>query len=167
MPPAAEPRPARHPIRIALLLTVLAALLAAGVADARPTARTVVRTAPNAALNRTVLTNLKGHTLYSLSVETAGRFVCTGTCLALWHPLVLPSNVKPRGPVRLGTIRRPDGRTQVTYKGRPLYAFVGDTKAGTAKGEGAKDVGTWHAAVTPKSVPPPEPEPQPEPNYPY
>jgi hypothetical protein len=35
----------------------------------------------------------------------------------------------------------------VTYKGKPLYTFAGDQKAGDAKGEGFKDVGVWHAAA--------------------
>jgi predicted lipoprotein with Yx(FWY)xxD motif len=69
--------------------------------------------------------------------------------------------------VKLGTIERPDGRTQVTFKGRPLYSFSGDSKAGDVNGEGIKDVGTWHAAVTAKAPPKPEPQPQPEPPYPY
>ena len=64
---------------------------------------------------------------------------------------------------------RPDGKTQVTYKGLPLYSFDGDMKAGDANGEGIKDVGTWHAAATSKASPQPQPQPQPqpEPTYPY
>ena len=45
-------------------------------------------------------------------------------------------------------VRRPDGRTQVTYRGRPLYTFTEDTKPGDVKGNGFKDVGTWLAATT-------------------
>jgi predicted lipoprotein with Yx(FWY)xxD motif len=69
--------------------------------------------------------------------------------------------------VKLGTIKRPDGRAQVTFKGRPLYSFGGDSKAGEVNGEGIKDVGTWHAAVIAKATPQPQPQPQPEPPYPY
>jgi predicted lipoprotein with Yx(FWY)xxD motif len=56
----------------------------------------------------------------------------------------------PKGPVKLGTVRRPEGTVQVTYRGRPLYAFSGDRKPGQTKGEGFKDVGTWHAVVVPR-----------------
>ena len=56
----------------------------------------------------------------------------------------------PTGPVALGTVTRPNGKVQVTYKGLPLYTFKGDTKSGTAAGQGFKDVGTWRAAVVPK-----------------
>jgi predicted lipoprotein with Yx(FWY)xxD motif len=46
----------------------------------------------------------------------------------------------------VATIRRPDAKTQVTYRGRPLYSFYQDGR-GDANGEGFKDVGTWHAVV--------------------
>jgi hypothetical protein len=37
---------------------------------------------------------------------------------------------------------------QITYKGTPLYTFALDHKAGDAKGQGIKDVGTWTAVTT-------------------
>jgi len=111
-----------------------------------------------------VLANLKGRTLYSLSVEKHGKFICTGGCLSIWHPLVVSKGVRPTGPVPLGTVKRPDGKTQVTYQGRPLYRFDGDTKAGQTGGEGIKDVGTWHAAKPPASSSQPT---EPVPTSPY
>lgn len=152
---------------VAALAMALVALLAAP-ATAR-TSKPVAKEVESASLGRTVLANLKGHTLYSLSAEKNGRFICTGSCLADWHPLLVPAGTKPTGPVRLGTIKRPEGRTQVTFKGRPLYAFDGDRKPGQANGEGFKDVGTWHAATLAATpAPPTEPQPQPEPSpYPY
>jgi predicted lipoprotein with Yx(FWY)xxD motif len=36
----------------------------------------------------------------------------------------------------LGTVKRPDGRLQVTFEGMPLYTYVGDTAPGQAKGQG-------------------------------
>jgi len=127
----------------------------------------VAAEAENATLGKTVLTTTKGRTLYSLSVEKNGTFICTASCLSVWHPLTVPAGVRPTGPVKLGTIARPEGGTQVTYKGRPLYRFGGDTKAGQANGEGIKDVGTWHAASPPPRVAEPTPQPQPQPENPY
>jgi len=95
----------------------------------------------------TVLTANNGHTLYTLSVEKHGNFICKGSCLKTWFPLVVAAGVKPTGPVALGTVKRPDGRRQVTFGGRPLYTFDGDSRKGQANGEGFKDVGTWHAAT--------------------
>src|SRR4051812_6650704 len=96
---------------------------------------------------KTVLVNRAGRTLYSLSAETNGRFICTASCVSTWHPLTVSRGQKPTGAHSLGTIRRPEGKTQVTYKGKPLYTFAGDMKAGDARGEGFKDVGVWHAAA--------------------
>src|SRR3954447_1357129 len=121
MPRPAMTDPQRSLIRIALLATVLAALLGPAVAGAKQATKAVAKQTPNTTLGETVLTSLGGHTLYSLSAETHGRFICTGGCLATWHPLVVPAGVRPTGPTKLGTIRRPDGRTQVVFEGRPLY----------------------------------------------
>jgi predicted lipoprotein with Yx(FWY)xxD motif len=97
---------------------------------------------------RTLLTTTSGRTLYSLSAERHGKFICTEAsgCTAIWHPLTVASGLVPKGPVKLGTIRRPEGTTQVTYRGLPLYTFGADKKRGQVKGEGLKDVGTWHPA---------------------
>jgi predicted lipoprotein with Yx(FWY)xxD motif len=161
----AIPRPRPYPIRILLLAVAALTLIAATEASAGQSSKRVVKETENANLGRTVLTTLRGKTLYSLSVETKGRFTCTGTCLASWKPLLVPSGVKPIGPVKLGTVKRPNDKIQVTFKGLPLYSFNGDVKAGDANGEGLKDVGTWHAAKVGSISPPPTPEP--EPPYPY
>jgi len=160
-------RSASSPI-LKLGLAVLAVLLlgASGSAAARAT-KVVAKEVESPTLGKTVLANLRGRTLYSLSAEKNGRFICTGSCLNSWRPLLVAANAKPTGPVKLGTIERPEGKTQVTYKGRPLYTFVGDSKAGDANGEGIKDVGTWHAATLASTPQPSEPSPQPEPGYPY
>jgi predicted lipoprotein with Yx(FWY)xxD motif len=92
----------------------------------------------------------RGRTLYSLSAETNGRFICTKACLVTWPPLVLRGGARPVGVRGLGSIKRPDGRRQVTYKGKPLYRFASDARKGDANGEGFRDVGTWHAAVAPR-----------------
>jgi predicted lipoprotein with Yx(FWY)xxD motif len=159
--------PVRSSIRLAFFVTALAALLVPVLAAAAPASENVAKQAENASLGRTVLTTTKGRTLYSLSAETHGRFICTGACVSTWHPLMIPAGTKPTGPVKLGMIQRPEGKTQVTFKGRPLYSFAGDSKAGDANGEGIKDVGTWHAVVIAKAAPQPAPQPHPEPPYPY
>jgi predicted lipoprotein with Yx(FWY)xxD motif len=162
------PRPSLRLPAIAALAT-LSLLVAVGVPQvlAANSSKRVVAETENATLGKTVLTTTKGRTLYSLSVEKNGKFICTASCLSVWHPLIVPAGVRPTGPVKLGTIERPEGGTQVTYKGRPLYRFGGDTKAGQANGEGIKDVGTWHTASPPTRAAEPAPQPQPENPYPY
>ncbi len=156
----------RFQARLALLAMALTALLAPAATGAVQATKKVAKEAESAALGKTILTTLRGRTLYSLSAETGGKFICKGYCLSDWRPLLISRSVQPVGPVNLARVERPDGRIQVTYKGRPLYTFSGDSKAGDVNGEGIKDVGTWHAAVTGKLPPAPQPQPEPSP-YPY
>lgn len=148
-----------------LMGALLVSVLVVRSAAASPSATVkIVQTAKNAKLKKTVLVTRKGMTLYSLSAEKRGRFICTNSmCLSLWTPLDIARGAKPAGSPRLGTIKRPDGHTQVTYRGLPLYTFNLDKKKGDVKGEGFKDVGTWHAA-SPQKASSPQPPPSP---YPY
>jgi predicted lipoprotein with Yx(FWY)xxD motif len=130
---------------LAAVLTVGAVVVPQALARG---SKTVAGEARAPSLHGTVLTATKGLTLYSLSAEKNGRFICTGSCTSTWRPLLVPAGTTPKGPVKLGTIKRPEGKIQVTFKGLPLYTFDGDTAKGQANGEGFKDVGTWHA-VTP------------------
>jgi predicted lipoprotein with Yx(FWY)xxD motif len=113
----------------------------------------VVKTAPNATLGATVLVNAQGITLYHLSGEQNGKWICTSAgCVQAWHPLTAQAGGSPSGSVgSLATVKRPDGTIQVTYKGMPLYTFAHDQRPGDAKGQGIKDVGTW-TAVTAKAA---------------
>jgi predicted lipoprotein with Yx(FWY)xxD motif len=102
----------------------------------------------------TILVDSQGMTLYHLSGEQNGKFICTGAaCLQVWRPLAAQVGSTPSGTVgSLGTVKRPDGTEQVTYKGMPLYTFAQDQTAGQASGQGIKDVGTWSAVTVTKGV---------------
>ena len=115
----------------------------------------VVKSASNATLGTTVLVDAQGMTLYSLSGEQNGKWICTSTaCTGIWHPVSAPSSGTPSGSVgSLATVKRPDGTMQVAYKGMPLYTFTPDQKPGDAKGQGIKDVGTWTAVTASSSAP--------------
>ena len=109
----------------------------------------LVKTASNGVLKATVLVNAQGMTLYHLSGEQQGKFICTNSaCLQVWHPLAVTAASTPTGSVALATVKRPDGSVQVTYKGEPLYTFAQDTAPGQTNGQGIKDVGTWSAVTT-------------------
>jgi predicted lipoprotein with Yx(FWY)xxD motif len=110
----------------------------------------VVKTANVSSLAASVLVDAQGLTLYHLSGEQNGKWICTSaTCVKVWHPLAAPTGGAPSGSVgSLGTVKRPGGTMQVTFRGMPLYTFVSDTKPGEAKGQGIKDVGVWTAVTT-------------------
>jgi predicted lipoprotein with Yx(FWY)xxD motif len=112
-------------------------------------AAAVVKLASVSALGAPVLVDAQGLTLYHLSGEQNGKWICTtATCLEVWHPLAAPAGGAPRGSVgSLASVTRPGGATQVTFKGLPLYTYVGDTKPGEAQGQGIKDVGVWTAVT--------------------
>jgi predicted lipoprotein with Yx(FWY)xxD motif len=115
----------------------------------------LVRTATSAKLGTTILVDSAGMTLYQLSGERNGRFICTSAgCLKIWHPLIAPDSA-PIGAVgSLSAARRPGIGPQVTYKGMPLYTFVQDKSPGQVRGQGIKDVGTWAAVPTRTSTAP-------------
>ncbi len=109
----------------------------------------LIRSAANPTIGASVLTNAQGMTLYRLSGEQNGKFICTSSaCLKDWHPVLVTGASTPTGTVSsLGTVKRPEDTVQVTYKGEPLYTFTADQKAGEANGQGIKDVGTWNAVT--------------------
>lgn len=126
---------------------------AAAGGSASPT----VATRHSDSLGATVLVNADGRTLYTLSAESNGNFICTKsstipgsttTCTSLWHPLIANHPVGGNGVASLGTVMRPDGAgSQVTYRGLPLYTFADDHGPGDAAGNGLRDVGVWRAAT--------------------
>ena len=101
----------------------------------------------------TVLTNSKGFTLYSFAPDTSTKSNCNGACAQNWPPVHGPataSGVKGT----FGTIKRSDGSVQATFDGHPLYAFVGDTAPGQAKGNGLNAAGgLWHEITTSGTAP--------------
>ena len=96
----------------------------------------------------TVLTNASGFTLYSFAPDTSTTSKCNGACAQNWPPVTGP--VTAAGVTgTFGTIKRADGSVQATFDGHPLYAFVGDTAPGQAKGNGLNAAGgLWHEVTT-------------------
>jgi predicted lipoprotein with Yx(FWY)xxD motif len=93
----------------------------------------------------------EGRSLYLFTNDTqnSGTSSCEGDCLVNWPPLLTDGDpVAGEGvdEAMLGTITLPDGTTQVTYNGWPLYYYIDDTAAGDANGQGVG--GVWFL-VTP------------------
>lgn len=116
---------------ISLLLSGL--MFAAGAAMAAPA--TVVDG---------VLVGAKNMTLYVFDKDTAdsGKSVCNGPCATNWPPLMAAADDKPEGAWTI--ITRDDGSKQFAYKGRPVYYWIKDAKAGDKTGDGMG--GNWHVA---------------------
>jgi len=108
----------------------------------------------------TVLVNGNGQTLYLLSSEQGGKLTCTDDngCTKVWPDTELPSG-KTAGIAGTGvqasllsTVKSTDGKLYLTYNTFPLYTFTGDTKTGTAAGQGITSFGGTWSAITPAGV---------------
>jgi predicted lipoprotein with Yx(FWY)xxD motif len=116
------------------------------------------KTAPAAASAAKVMTSKtslgavvvdgQGNTLYMFEKDKDGMSTCAGACASSWPPA--PTSGKPvaAGKIsaaKLGTTKRPDGTTQVTYGGWPLYRYAGDTKPGDTNGQNLDQFGAeWY-----------------------
>jgi predicted lipoprotein with Yx(FWY)xxD motif len=99
-----------------------------------------------------ILVNSQGHTLYLFKKDSRNKSTCTGACAEFWPPL--RASGKPTAghginASKLGTIRRSDGKPQVTYNGHPLYTFQKDTKAGQTNGQGVTAFGASWFTLSP------------------
>jgi predicted lipoprotein with Yx(FWY)xxD motif len=128
---------------------VLSAIGILGVGAAFAVGGPIIKGSNNPKLG-TIVVNAQGLTLYHLTSER-GTINCSGTCATAWPPVLAPNKGKPTlGPglaaSKLGTIKRPDGKVQVTYNKFPLYRYYLDTRPGQAKGEGLTlSTGAWYA----------------------
>jgi predicted lipoprotein with Yx(FWY)xxD motif len=100
----------------------------------------------------TMLVDAKGRTIYLWKADTGHKSTCSGACASAWPPVTTHGKPKARSAVKsslLGTTKRSDGSTQVTYAGHPLYLFKGDTKAGQHNGQGSDAFGADWLVVAP------------------
>lgn len=99
----------------------------------------------------TILVDGSGRTLYLFTKDAPGTSTCTGGCLAAWPPLLgKPTAGTGVDASMLGTVTRPDGKTQVSYKGMPLYYWAQDSAPGQTSGQGVQ--GVWWV-VSPQGTP--------------
>jgi predicted lipoprotein with Yx(FWY)xxD motif len=111
---------------------------------------TVVSTAKTS-LGR-ILVNSSGRTLYMFGKDARGKSACSGKCASFWPPLIASGKPRAAGGAKaslLGTIKRADGRRQVTYNHDPLYRFAQDAKKGQTHGEGISAFGGHWYVVSP------------------
>lgn len=85
-------------------------------------------------------------TVYLFEADKPGSSSCSGACARAWPPVTgKPQAGGGAMSADLGTITRPDGTMQVTYKGHPLYLFVKDKDDGDAYGEAVNAFGAeWY-----------------------
>ena len=74
-----------------------------------------------------MLFDSKKQAIYIFENDSEGRTVCYGECADAWPPVFTGGAPRAGEGVEqslLGTVRRRDGRLQVTYAGKPLYFYA-------------------------------------------
>ena len=103
----------------------------------------------------TVVVDGTGYTLYRFDKDKPkpSKSNCNGSCATQWPPVLVASADEAKA-VKLdgvdagavGTVKRADGKLQLTIGGWPVYRYSGDKAAGDTTGQG---VGKVWFAVTP------------------
>ncbi len=132
--------PARRAFSVIAAVSVIAlALLAVDVASPKtqPTAPVASGTPTLQARDiggKMVLTDAAGRTLYSFAPDSPNKSVCYGSCAAYWPPVTGAPTAGSGITGKIGTIKRTDGTTQLSYDGHPLYTYIGDNAPGQDNG---------------------------------
>ena len=119
-----------------------------------PPAGPALTASPTAALG-TVVVDGTGYTLYRFDKDKPkpSKSNCNGSCATQWPPVLVASAAEAKE-VKLdgvdagavNTVKRADGKLQLTIGGWPVYRYSGDKAAGDTTGQG---VGKVWFAVTP------------------
>jgi predicted lipoprotein with Yx(FWY)xxD motif len=87
-------------------------------------------------------------TVYLFAADKGPSSTCSSACAEVWPPVTTtgaPKAASGANAADLGTITRSDGTKQVTYKGHPLYYYVGDGTSGETSGQGLNSFGApWY-----------------------
>ena len=116
------------------------ATLAISAASMAVSVSAVAADAP-AKMSGGALVAANGMTLYSFDADKAGsgKSVCNGPCAGLWPPLLAAADQLSG---EYSVVTRDDGARQLAYKGKPLYFYKADQKAGDRTGDNVN--GVWH-----------------------
>jgi predicted lipoprotein with Yx(FWY)xxD motif len=99
-----------------------------------------------------ILVDGSGRTLYLFEKDQSDQSACAGACATAWPVDQTSGTPKAGSGVKasmLGTIKRGDNTTQVTYNQHPLYYFQGDSGAGQQNGQGVDAFGAKWFVVNP------------------
>ncbi|HVH62213.1 MAG TPA: hypothetical protein VNA65_01295 [Candidatus Dormibacteraeota bacterium] len=137
---------------LAMMVMIAAACGASSApAPASATGPAMIAVASNAKLGQ-ILVDGNGRTLYLFEKDTSSSSTCYGDCAKYWPPLL--TNGAPKAGAGataslLGTTKRSDGTTEVTYAGHPLYYVVTVHNPGDATGQGVNNFGAPWDVVGP------------------
>jgi predicted lipoprotein with Yx(FWY)xxD motif len=99
-----------------------------------------------------ILVDGNGMTIYLFEKDTGTTSMCDSSCAKYWPPVTTTGAPKAGSgatAAMLGTTKRADGTTQVTYNGHPLYLYAGDKNPGDVAGQGMNAFGALWYVVSP------------------
>jgi predicted lipoprotein with Yx(FWY)xxD motif len=99
-----------------------------------------------------VLVDGNGMTIYLFEKDMGTTSMCDSSCAKFWPPVTTSGAPKAGSGVtaaKLGTTKRADGTTEVTYNGHPLYLYTGDKSPGDVTGQGLNAFGALWYVVSP------------------
>ena len=134
-----------------LLVVASLGAVAAPSAGAAPDAVSATVTIRASDYGRIVF-DANGRALYAFTRDPKGRSTCYGPCAAAWPPYIVRGQLRAPTGVRrslLGTTLRRDGSRQLTFGGRPLYFYVGDTGPGVVRCQNVLEFGGLWLVVRP------------------
>ena len=96
-----------------------------------------------------ILATGAGDTLYDFVPDTPTHSACLNDgCVFQWPPLIKDGPITAGPGVRrslIGTLHRPDGSTQISYGGHPLYTYNLDVQPGMVTGQAIdQNGGLWY-----------------------
>ncbi len=103
-------------------------------------------TTKHAKFGTILATGSKKLTVYLFEADKGQTSSCSGQCAKVWPPVIgKPKAAGAAMASDLGTTMRSDGKTQVTYKGHPIYLYIKDKDSGDSYGQGSKLFGAgWY-----------------------
>jgi predicted lipoprotein with Yx(FWY)xxD motif len=104
----------------------------------------------------TILVESRGRTVYVFANDKPNVSTCSGACAADWPPVSAPVTLPASFPGvtgKVGSIKRSDGKRQLTVASHPLYTFSGDSGPGQTSGQGITLNGGLWTAVLPSGAP--------------
>lgn len=109
-------------------------------------AELVLTTTSVTAEGQHLLADTKGNTMYVFDLDqNKPTPACNGACAEVWPPYLLTGEEVQNLKAPLGVIVRDNKKPQLTYNGRPVYAYAFDRGAAATDGDGVG--GVWHAIV--------------------
>lgn len=136
-------------LSLPILVVIIAAVVGVFVSTSGGSTRKLQPAGSSISLTQTsvgkALGDANGRTLYLFASDKPDRSSLSAAGRAVWPPFIAKTRPHATSGVAAGLIGTVSTTGQVTYKGHPLYYFVGDKSPGQARGQGLDEFGArWY-----------------------